>query len=154
MKIYLKQRQDLSTWLAKVPSLPKYYLRSKQQWEMYSPEGIFHIDRQQVYKLEVSHEKQETIETSNHLPLLIDYSIITRELVYQLPPDHISQWIHYDFYQCSHSIPNLTFILKFLENKGSRVLIDFYFEVDDNNIDPKNSWFLGEIHSFLSKIYE
>ena len=151
MKIYVKQRQDLTSWL---PSLSKYNLRTKQHWEMYSSEGIFHIDRQKIYKIQMTDERQKTVESLNHVSLIIDYSNQTREIVYQLPPDHISQWIHYEFYQCSHSIPNLVFVLKFLEKKGTRVLTDFYFEVEDDQTDPTNPWFLQEIDAFLSKMNE
>ena len=129
-------------------NLKKYLVQSNKCVEIYSEEGIFTIDNNDIYLLCIMNEKHEIINNgiiNNGINILIDKSNIIREKVHQLPVEHIPLLIHYDMYSLDAK-SKLKMIVKTLENKN--IPIDVYFEVD-NSVDPTNISVINEINAFM-----
>ena len=173
MKVYVLN-YDLNKISSTIPKLLKLTMTVSEGVEIYSTEGIFYIDNNTTYKLLYNNESIIKLENYyEQLHLVIDKSIITRDITCQLPPKHLlanpiktfifkknpqskikfiiignsSNNINYN--NINHNNMNTPFMDTNF-NKDLQVIIsDFYIDVPDD-IDLNNIFIKEEISEFLS----
>ena len=116
---------------------------------------IYQINENKVHKLNIKMVKtNENIliqnESGKNIKFLIDDSIIKKELVYQIPYEHISISLHVYKYSLNKTKISLVLVVEFIQNnKGIMIPINYYFEYNpvtsNNNIIPAE-----DINVFLS----
>jgi hypothetical protein len=86
MKIYIKNYNPMNI-LKKVKLIDEYFYSMKNSTEIISEEGIFYIDDNKFYKIDVILDKlvEFRIKTCE---ILLDKTIYNKNLVHQLPSDH------------------------------------------------------------------
>ena len=142
MKIYIQEEN--SFFLAKknkknniikiVDNLNKYLINKENIIDVYSKQGIYQINDNKIYKLNIKTEKiHENIllqkEYGKNVILLIDDSIIEKELVYQIPYDHVNIPLCVHKYSLHNKPKNkLILVIEFIQNKGIMRPINYYFE--------------------------
>jgi len=125
----------------KIKKLDEYFRKMEKYTEIVSPDGLFSIENERLYKLkpvdkEIFKYSFETFE------LLIDDSYFEKELVLsQIPYDNISSKIH-RFYYSQEPIGKKTFLTLMIEG------VYDYTHLDENvhdkylNFTPNNFYFL------------
>jgi hypothetical protein len=78
-----------------IVKLEKYLIKKQNVIDIYSRQGIYQINENQTHKLYVKSEKQhENIilkkEDDKNITLVIDDSVIEKELVNQIPYEHVT----------------------------------------------------------------
>jgi hypothetical protein len=133
-----KNRNKLNKILEK---LEKYIISKESIVDIYSKEGIYQVNENQTYKLYIKPEKiHENIvfETDDkQTTLLIDDSIIQKDLVHQLPYDHVNIPLIIHKYSLNKNKNNkigLTLVIEFIQNNDKKhdnlKPINYYFERD------------------------
>ncbi len=86
MKIYLKKYNPMNI-LKKIKLIDEYFYSMKNSTEIISEEGIFYIDDNKFYKIDVILDElvEFRIKTCE---ILLDKTIYNKNLVHQLPSDH------------------------------------------------------------------
>ena len=143
----------------KLHALDNYYVEKKIVHEIYSDEGMYHVNDKNICKLYVT--DNYTIEIPNYIDdhnIIIDYSTIHYKEQKQLPPDHILLSTIEYYYQASHRSPIQLVITgnydpSIDENTPDRykyfIPTDFYFEILDR-IDVNGQMCKDEINELLS----
>jgi hypothetical protein len=177
MKIYVEQEKSLSSSfldLAKnsknhnkvnkiLEKLEKYIISKESIVDVYSKEGIYQVNENQIYKLYVKSEKiHENIVLKNsqyeddddkQITLVIDDSIIQKNLVHQLPYDHVNIPLTIHKYSLNKNKNNklgLMLVVEFIENKGNNLKpINYFFEYG-TEIGYNNNLPIEDINVFLS----
>jgi hypothetical protein len=172
MKVYVLN-YDLNKISSVIPELLKLSMTFLEGIEIYSTEGIFYIDNNSTYKLVYNHES--IIKLQNYyeqFDLAIDKSVITRDIICQIPPKHLANPIKTIIFKkdpqskikfvivgsSSNNTNNNTNNMNntpFMEknfNKDLQVIIsDFYIDISDD-IDLNNIFIKEEISEFLSML--
>jgi len=137
--------------------LQHYLVKKNRVNDVYTKQGIYQVNSGEIYKLHIKNDKNNdviSLRTSSNkiITLLLDDSEVEKEIVYQLPYEHII-------------IPLLkqTYILKNENNTKLSLVIEFIETIINNNemIKPINYYFeynskndanipLEEINVFLS----
>jgi len=149
MKIYI-QHYNLNN----IAFLDEYLYNEKTHIDIYSNEGIFIVDNIQIFKLKITDKDVYKIEnygvnfsgSNNKHTLLIDESVIEKETVFQIPPDHIAiklTTFTYKMYQKS----NVSLVIEGTYNKPVNnndrydgfELTDFYFISSSNLTEIKDN---------------
>ena len=86
-KIYIKD-YNLNLLKQKFYKLDEYFRNKETFIEVFSPEGFFNIDNNNLYKL-IAIDKQKYICKYETYNLLFDNSYFEKECVSQIPIDHI-----------------------------------------------------------------
>ena len=122
--------------------------------EIYSKEGIYHIDENKTYKLMIKNEQSEKITMLNGNTLVIDKSNVEKKETHQIPSNHIS-------------IPITRCIYKLNDTKScTKLLIDYVDSIElcgsldrpmnmyfyNNDTDSINQYDVETISEFLSKL--
>jgi len=149
-----KNRNKLNKILEK---LEKYIISKESIVDIYSKEGIYQVNENQTYKLHIKSEKiHENIvfETDDkQITLLIDDSIIQKDLVHQLPYDHLNiPLIIHKYSLNKNNKSGLMLVIEFIENndkKGNLKPINYYFECV-SEIGYTNNLPIEDINVFLS----
>ena len=152
-----KNRNKLNKILEK---LEKYIISKESIVDIYSKEGIYQVSENQTYKLHIKSEKiHENIvfETDDkQITLLIDDSIIQKDLVHQLPYEHVNIPLTIHKYSLNKNKNNnnklgMTLVIEFIENKDKKDHLkpmNYYFmcasEIGYNNLP------IEDINVFLS----
>jgi hypothetical protein len=186
MKIYIHQEKSLLSSPASPPSflslakdtknrnklnkilekLEKYIISKESIVDIYSKEGIYQVNENQMYKLCIKNEKiHENVvlkkscddDDDKQISLLIDDSIIQKDLVHQLPYEHVNIPLTIHKYSLNknknknNKIGLLTLVIEFIENKDKKdhlKPINYYFmcdsEIGYNNLP------IEDINVFLS----
>ena len=175
MKVYVLN-YDLNKISTVIPELLKLIMTFLEGIEIYSNEGIFYIDNNITYKLMYNHES--IIKLQNYyeqFDLVIDKSVITREITCQMPPKHLANPIKKFVFKkdpqskikfviigssssninnnnnMNTAFMNTPFMDKNF-NKDLQVIIsDFYMDIPDD-IDLNNMFIKEEISEFLSML--
>lgn len=86
MKIYIKNYNPMNI-LKKIKLIDEYFYSMKNSTEIISEEGIFYIDDNKFYKIDVILDElvEFRIKTCE---ILLDKTIYNKNLVHQLPSDH------------------------------------------------------------------
>ena len=116
MRVYL-ENYAIQNLGAKLHLLHKYYVSMLETIEIYSPEGVFVIDENKIYKLNnITDVPLNRIETPHkNIYLIIDQSHYIKEEVHQIPFQHIKHnitaltyYIHPEvqlIVECKHTSP-------------------------------------------------
>lgn len=152
MKIYI-DNYNIDDLPKKMKNLSKHLMNKTNTIEVYSDEGIFVVDVQNIQKvdhLDKPVKKGKYInETGRVFELLMDHSETTMTLVNQLPTDNVIMKIETQIYQISAN-SKTKLVIKSSLNKVTNEYrpYDFYFELS-NDIDISNPIFTEDINVFL-----
>jgi len=144
--------------------LEKYIISKENIVDVYSKEGIYQVNENQTYKLYVKSEKiHENIvlkkahdddnDNDKNITLIIDDSIIQKDLVHQLPYEHVNIPLTIHKYSLNKNNKiGLMLVIEFIENndkKGNLKPINYYFEYG-SEIVHTNNLPIEDINVFLS----
>jgi len=134
--------------------IDKYLIKKQHVIDIYSKQGIYQVNENKTHKLFIKSEKIHeniTINTNSNelITLVIDDSVIEKELVHQIPYEHVNIPLTIHCYSLNKNNIALVLVIEFIENdKGSLRPINYYFE---NNSKPGYSNLtIKEINVFLS----
>jgi hypothetical protein len=159
-----KNHNKVNKILERLERLEKYTISKESIVHVYSKEGIYQVNENQIYKLYVNSEKiHENIVLKTHdddddkqITLVIDDSVIEKELVHQIPYDHINIPLTTHIYSLNKNNKNnnynklgLTLVIEFIQNDKENIKpINYYFEcaseIGYNNLP------IEDINVFLS----
>jgi hypothetical protein len=88
MKIYINNYTP-DKLLKKMQILDSYFNGTKNNTEIISDDGIFSIDKNNFYKINIILDELKKLKTQQNIELLLDKSTYNRDIVYQLPLEHI-----------------------------------------------------------------
>jgi hypothetical protein len=152
MKIYI-DNYNIDDLPKKMKTLSKHLTNKTNAIEVYSDEGIFVIDEQNIRKVAYLDKPikrgQYINETGRVFDLLMDHSETTMTLVNQLPTDNVILKIETQIYQITAN-SKTKLVIKSTLNKVTNEYnpCDFYFELP-NDIDISNPIFTEDINVFL-----
>ena len=176
MKVYIEETTTLSllmslakndknnTKINKILAKLESYLVKKQKIiDIYSKQGMYQVDDNQTYKLYVKSEKNHknvVLKTNDDktITLVIDDSLIEKELTHQIPYEHINIPLIVHRYSLNKK-QNSDFVLviEFVDNHnndndndGNAMPINYYFEYNSKNIN--NNIPTENIIGFLSLV--
>ena len=86
MKIYIKNYNPMNI-LKKVNLIDQYFYSMKNSTEIISEEGIFYIDDNKFYKIDVILDELVEFRIKTY-EILLDKTVYNKNLVHQLPSDH------------------------------------------------------------------
>jgi hypothetical protein len=152
MKIYI-ENYNIENLSKKMKGLNKYLTNKINVIEVYSDEGIFVIDHQNIYKvdyLDKPIKKGKYIsETSAVFSMIIDTTETTKAIVNQLPPNNVIMKTETQVYEINASSKTkLVVILTLNKAVNEYKPYDFYFDVS-NDIDINSQIFKEDINVFL-----
>lgn len=158
MKVYIQNLEPAKINYSKLSSLDKYLLEQKSVVEIYSEEGMYLVENKKVYKLLPINEKSEKITLAD-TELIVDETIIVKEIAFQLPFNHYSENTKIFIYKIEN-------IRLFVEGKYEKNIVspekvsnidkycnfvttNFYFDICNKNelFDP---YVKNELNVFLS----
>ena len=151
MRIYIEQEKSSSFLaLAKnskndnkvnkiLEKLGKYIISKESIVDVYSKEGIYQVNENKIYKVYVKLEKihenivlKKSDDDDKQITLLIDDSIIQKDLVHQIPYEHVNIPLTIHKYSLNKNKNNklgLILVIEFIENKDNNLKpINYYFE--------------------------
>ena len=175
VKIYIKNIKNIKN----IDSLKKYLKKTSTFIKLYSLDGIYHIENNQIYYHESILEENIKNISYNEFDLLFDYTDECKiRVISQLPVNYIiSHLIRYEYQYNNMKLiinginennPNIYKKKNLLDVTPSIFIpIDYYFEYNDKfiqnkeciknsnfkekEIDIKNTFFQEELNVFLSK---
>ena len=152
MKIYI-DNYNITNLSKKMKGLNKYLTNKTNTIEVYSDEGIFSVDQQNIHNitnLDKPVKKVKYInETNTIFDLTIDTSETTSSIVNQLPPDNLIMKTETQVYQTSPTSKVKLVIISLLNRQLNEYKPhDFYFDVS-NDIDINSPIFKEDINVFL-----
>jgi len=152
MKIYI-DNYSIENLSKKMKGLNKYLTNKTNTIDVYSDEGIFSIDQQNIHNityLDKPVKKVKYINENNTIfDLTIDSSETTSCIVNQLPPDNIIMKTETQVFQTNATSKVKLVIVSLLNRQLNEYKPhDFYFDVS-NDIDIKSPIFKEDINVFL-----
>ena len=152
MKIYI-DNYNITNLSKKMKGLNKYLTNKTNTIDVYSDEGVFSVDQQNIHKvtyLDKPIKKVKYInETNTIFELMIDSGEITSCIVNQLPPDNLIMKTETQVYQTSPTSKVKLVIISLLNRQLNEYKPhDFYFDVS-NDIDINSPIFKEDINVFL-----
>ena len=152
MKIYI-ENYNIENLSKKMKGLNKYLTNKTNVIEVYSDEGIFIIDQQNIYKVDYLDKPIKNVkyinETNTIFDMMIDSSETTSTIVNQLPPDNVIMKTETQVYQTNAtSKVKLVIISQLNKPVNEYKPHDFYFDVS-NDIDINSPIFKEDINVFL-----
>ena len=152
MKIYI-DNYSIKNLSKKMKGLNKYLTNKTNIIEVYSDEGIFVIDQQNIYKVAHLDKPIKNVkyinETNTIFDMMIDSSETTSTIVNQLPPDNVIMKTETQVYQTNAtSKVKLVIISQLNKPVNEYKPHDFYFDVS-NDIDINSPIFKEDINVFL-----
>ena len=131
------------------------YIDSETYIQIYSIDGIYKINDNQIKKLNIMDKEIELFQNYyNNFTLIVDKSFFIEENVHSINPEHISIKLKRCFFK-SYQKSNIQLVIEGLINEdltSNKHFIkpnDIYFEINDN-IDIKDDLIKKEIIVFLS----
>ena len=152
MKIYI-DNYNITNLSKKMKGLNKYLTNKTNTIEVYSDEGIFSVDQQNIHNITYLDKPVKKVkyinETNTIFDLTIDTSETTSSIVNQLPPDNLIMKTETQVYQTSAaSKVKLVIVLLLNRQLNEYKPHDFYFDVS-NDIDINSPIFKEDINVFL-----
>ena len=152
MKIYI-DNYSITNLSKKMKGLNKYLTNKTNTIEVYSDEGIFSVDQQNIHNITYLDKPVKKVkyinETNTIFDLTIDTSETTSSIVNQLPPDNLIMKTETQVYQTSAaSKVKLVIVLLLNRQLNEYKPHDFYFDVS-NDIDINSPIFKEDINVFL-----
>ena len=152
MKIYI-DNYNIENLPKKMKGLSKYLTNKTNVIEVYSEEGIFVIDQQNIYRVDYLDKpiKKGKYINENDIVfnMIIDTSETTKTIMNQLPPDNVIMKTETHLYQIN-ATSKIKMVINLTLNKDVNEYkpYDFYFDVS-NDIDINSLIFKEDINVFL-----
>ena len=152
MKIYI-ENYNIENLSKKMKGLNKYLTNKTNVIEVYSDEGIFVIDQQNIYKVDYLDKPIKNgkyiSETGGVFNMIIDTTETTKAIVNQLPPDNIIMKTETHLYEINATSKTKLVVISTLNKAINEYKPrDFYFDVS-NDIDINSPIFKEDINVFL-----
>jgi len=152
MKIYI-ENYNIENLSKKMKGLNKYLTNKTNVIEVYSDEGIFVIDQQNIYKVDYLDKPIKNgkyiSETGTVFNMIIDTTETTKAIVNQLPPDNIIMKTETHLYEINATSKTKLVVISTLNKAINEYKPrDFYFDVS-NDIDINSQIFKEDINVFL-----
>ena len=152
MKIYI-DNYNITNLSKRMKGLNKYLTNKTNTIDVYSDEGIFSVDQQNIHKVTYLDKPVKKVkyinETNTIFDLMIDSSETTLSIVNQLPPDNVIMKTETQVYQtCMTSKVKLVIVSLLNRQLNEYKPHDFYFDVS-NDIDINSPIFKEDINVFL-----
>jgi len=119
--------------------LHPYLVKTQHIIDIYSKQGIYQVNENQIYKI---HIKSETIHENiimnkgnNKLSLVIDDSLIDKELVHKIPFEHVNLPLTIHKYSLNKDKLALVLVIEFIDNDNP---INYYFEYNEKKVGNIN----------------
>ena len=125
MKVYI-DNYSVKDLFSNITKFEKYYKSTNTWAEFYTHEGVFTIEKNQVFKLNVVDVDITRVDN-----LIVDNSYYTKHAVYQLPPNHIVHIITQMVYATSFK-SNIKLVVEGFSKNDIFDPFNFYFDVSDN----------------------
>jgi hypothetical protein len=147
MKIYINN-YNIDNLSKKLKGLNEYLINKTNSIEIYSDEGIYLVDENNLYNITYLDRPIEKINYTDSIEMSIDLSTTNSIIVNQLPSDNIIlKLATYTYKICPRSKVKL--IINFTLNKNMEYKpYNFYFDVLDD-IDINGPIFKEDINVFL-----
>ena len=147
MKIYINN-YNIDNLSKKLKGLNEYLINKTNSLEVYSDEGIYAVDENNIYNITYLDRPVQKINYTDDVEMCIDLSTTNSIIVNQLPSDNIILKIAtYTYKTCPRSKVKL--IVNFTLNKNMEYKpYNFYFDVSDD-IDINGPIFKEDINVFL-----
>ena len=147
MKIYINN-YNIDNLSKKLKGLNKYLISKTNSIEIYSDEGIYLVDENNMYNITYLDRPIQKINYTDDIEMSIDLSTTNSIIVNQLPSDNIIVKLATYIYKiCPRSKVNL--IVNFTLTKNMEYKpYNFYFDVSDD-IDINGPIFKEDINVFL-----
>jgi len=146
MKIYIDNYSTEKIY-KKMNSFNNYLLNKTNVIEVYSDEGVYSVDNNNIYKITYVDKPIKKIKHSSEIDMIIDFSETKKIIVNHLPSDCIILKIETHNYKLNEKIK---LVIDFTLNKNMDYKIhNFYFDVSDD-IDINSPLFKQDINVFLS----
>jgi len=129
MKIYIKKYNPMNI-LKKIKLIDEYFYSMKNSTEIISEEGIFYIDDNKFYKIDVILDQvvEFRIKTWD---ILLDKTIYNKNLVHQLPSEHNNSHIT-SFYYSINKKSKIKLVIEG-EYKNNNEIINKYHDFYPTN---------------------
>ena len=152
MKIYI-DNYNITNLSKKMKGLNKYLTNKTNEIDVYSDDGIFLIDQQNIQKVTYLDKPVKKVkymnETNTIFNMTIDSSETIITIVNQLPPDNLIMKTETQVYQTSITSKVKLVIVSLLNRQLNEYKPhDFYFDVS-NDIDINSPIFKEDINVFL-----
>lgn len=152
MKIYI-DNYSIENLSKKMKGLNKYLTNKTNTIDVYSDEGVFLIDNQNIQRITYLDKPVKKvkyiIENNTAIDLRIDSSETIITMVNQLPPDNIIMKMETQVFQTSAASKVKLFVISLLNRQLNEYKPhDFYFDVS-NDIDINSPIFKEDINVFL-----
>ena len=147
MKIYINN-YNIDNLSKKLKGLNQYLINKTNSIEIYSDEGIYLVDENNIYNITYLDRPIQKINYTDDVEMSIDLSTTNSIIVNQLPSDNIIlKLATYTYKICPRSKVKL--IINFTLNKNMEYKpYNFYFDVSDD-IDINGPIFKEDINVFL-----
>ena len=147
MKIYINN-YNIDNLSKKLKGLNRYLINKTNSIEIYSDEGIYLVDENNIYNITYLDRPIQKINYTDEIEMSIDLSTTNSIIVNQLPSDNIIlKLATYTYKICPRSKVKL--IINFTLNKNMEYKpYNFYFDVSDD-IDINGPIFKEDINVFL-----
>ena len=152
MKIYI-DNYNIKNLSKKMKGLNKYLTNKTNTIDIYSDEGIFSVDQQNIHKITYLDKPVKNVKYINEnntvFDMLIDTSEATSSIVNHFPPDNLIMKTETQVYQTSANSKVKLVIISILNKVVNEYKPhDFYFDVSDD-IDINSPIFKEDINVFL-----
>jgi hypothetical protein len=152
MKIYI-DNYSIENLSKKMKGINKYLTNKTNSIDVYSDEGIFLVDQQNIHNITYLDKPVRKVKYINENNAIIDLTIDSSEtiitMVNQLPPDNVIMKIETQVYQTSTTSKVKLVIVSLLSRQLNEYKPhDFYFDVS-NDIDINSPIFKEDINVFL-----
>ena len=147
MKIYINN-YNIDNLSKKLKGLNEYLINKTNSIEIYSDEGIYLVDENNIYNITYLDRPVQKINYTDDVEMCIDLSTTNSIIVNQLPSDNIIlKLATYTYKICPRS--KIKLIVNFTLNKNMEYKpYNFYFDVSDD-IDINGPIFKEDINVFL-----
>jgi hypothetical protein len=147
MKIYINN-YNIDNLSKKLKGLNEYLINKTNSIEIYSDEGIYLVDENNIYNITYLDRPVQKINYTDDVEMSIDLSTTNSTILNQLPSDNIIlKLATYTYKTCPRSKVKL--IVNFTLNKNMEYKpYNFYFDVSDD-IDINGPIFKEDINVFL-----
>ena len=146
MKIYI-ENYNIEKLYKKIKFLNEYLREKTNVLEIYSDEGIYSVDQNNIYKLSYLDRPTKKVKYNDNTIMIIDPSETIRTIVNQLPADNvIFNFTRYTYQNGANS--KIKLVIDLMLNNMEYTPYNFYFDVS-NDIDINNPIFKEDINVFL-----
>jgi len=152
MKIYI-DNYNIANLSKKMKGLNKYLTNKTNTIDVYSDEGVFSIDQQNIHNVTYLDKPVKKVKYLSENNTIFDMTIDSSEsiitMVNQLPPDNLIMKMETQVYQTSATSKIKLVIVSLLNRQFNEYKPhDFYFDVS-NDIDINSPIFKEDINVFL-----